>query len=58
MRERMEQVQAVLDEIGAAELRQIVVLNKVDLLQSEAQQMLAGAGCLISAQSQSGHWMP
>ena len=53
-RERMEQVQQVLDEIGAAELRQIVVLNKADLLQSEAQQMLAGAGCLISAQSQQG----
>ena len=52
-RERMEQVQQVLDEIGAAELRQIV-LNKADLLQSEAQQMLAGAGCLISAQSQQG----
>ena len=53
-RERMEQVQQVLDEIGAAELRQIVVLNKADLLQSEAQQMLAGAGCLISAQSEQG----
>ena len=53
-RERMEQVQQVLDEIGAAELRQIVVLNKADLLQSETQQMLAGAGCLISAQSQQG----
>ena len=53
-RERMEQVQQVLDEIGAAELQQIVVLNKADLLESEAQQMLAGAGCLISAQSQQG----
>ena len=36
-RERMEQVQQVLDEIGAAELRQIVVLNKADLLQSGQQ---------------------
>jgi GTP-binding protein HflX len=53
-RERMEQVQQVLDEIGAAELQQIVVLNKADLLDSETQQMLAGAGCLISAQSQRG----
>ncbi len=50
-RERMEQVQQVLDEIGAAELQQIVVLNKTDLLDMEMQQMLAGAGCLIAAQS-------
>ena len=53
-RERMEQVQQVLDEIGAGELRQIVVLNKADLLSSEAQQTLAGFGCLISAQLHKG----
>ena len=53
-RERMEQVQQVLDEIGAAELRQIVVLNKADLLNSELQQALEGFGCLISAESRLG----
>jgi GTP-binding protein HflX len=53
-RERMEQVQQVLDEIGAAELRQVVVLNKADLLSSEQQQALAGFGCLTSAQENQG----
>ena len=37
MAERMEQVQQVLDEIGAAQLRQLVVLNKADLLEEEQQ---------------------
>lgn len=53
-RERKEQVQQVLDEIGAGELRQLVVLNKADLLSPEAQRSLAGFGCLISAQLHEG----
>ena len=53
-RERKEQVQQVLDEIGAGELRQLVGLNKDDLLSPEAQRSLAGFGCLISAQLHEG----
>lgn len=53
-RERKEQVQQVLDEIGAGELRQLVVLNKADVLSPEAQRSLAGFGCLISAQLHEG----
>ena len=53
-RERKEQVQQVLDEIGAGELRQLVVLNKADVLSPEAQRSLAGFGCLISAQFHEG----
>lgn len=53
-RERKEQVQQVLDEIGAGELRQLVVLNKADLLSPEDQRSLAGFGCLISAQLHEG----
>ena len=53
-RERMEQVQQVLEEIGAAQLRQLVVLNKADLLDEEQQQALKGFGCLTSAQHNQG----
>ena len=53
-RERMEQVQQVLDEIGAAQLRQLVVLNKADLLEEEQQHALEGFGCLTSAQHNIG----
>ncbi|MED6341146.1 MAG: hypothetical protein VYC16_02370, partial [Pseudomonadota bacterium] len=44
----------VLDEIGAAQLRQLVVLNKTDLLEEEQQHALEGFGCLTSAQHNIG----
>ena len=36
--ERIEQVQGVLDEIGASEVPQLVVLNKADLLTTQQKQ--------------------
>lgn len=46
--ERIEQVQGVLDEIGASEVPQLVVLNKADLLSAEQIQDCNGAD-LVSA---------
>ena len=46
--ERIEQVQAVLDEIGASEVPQVVVLNKADLLSSQQKEQCNGAA-LVSA---------
>ena len=50
----MEQVQQVLSEIGAAALRQVVVLNKADLLSTRQQQEMASFGVLTSAQLSQG----
>lgn len=51
--ERIEQVQGVLDEIGASEVPQLVVLNKSDLL--GAQQILGCNGAnLVSAVTGAG----
>jgi GTP-binding protein HflX len=46
--ERIEQVQGVLDEIGASEVPQLVVLNKSDLLTAQQIQDCNGAS-LVSA---------
>lgn len=53
-RDRMEQVQQVLSEIGAAALRQVMVLNKADLLSVQQQQEMASFGVLTSAQLSQG----
>jgi len=42
--ERVQQVQDVLKEIGAADVPEIQVLNKIDLLTEEAAQMDSGLG--------------
>ena len=46
--ERIEQVQGVLDEIGASEVPQLVVLNKADLLTAQQKQDCNSAS-LVSA---------
>ena len=46
--ERIEQVQGVLDEIGASEVPQLVVLNKADLLTTQQKQDCNSAS-LVSA---------
>ena len=46
--ERIEQVQGVLDEIGASEVPQLVVLNKADLLTTKQKQDCNSAS-LVSA---------
>ena len=46
--ERIEQVQGVLDEIGASEVHQLVVLNKADLLTTQQKQDCNSAS-LVSA---------
>ena len=46
--ERIEQVQGVLDEIGASEVPQLVVLNKTDLLTTQQKQDCNSAS-LVSA---------
>jgi GTP-binding protein HflX len=46
--ERIEQVQGVLDEIGAIEVPQLVVLNKADLLTTQQKQDCNSAS-LVSA---------
>jgi GTP-binding protein HflX len=51
--ERIEQVQGVLDEIGAGEVPQLVVLNKSDLLSAQQIQDCNGAD-LVSAVTGAG----
>lgn len=46
--ERIEQVQGVLDEIGASEVPQLVVLNKADLLTTQQKQD-CNSSSLVSA---------
>ena len=46
--DRIEQVQAVLDEIGAGEVPTLIAVNKVDLMDTELRTML-GNTTLVSA---------
>ena len=46
--DRIEQVQAVLDEIGAGEVPTLIAVNKVDLMDTELRAML-GNTTLVSA---------
>ena len=46
--DRIEQVQAVLDEIGAGEVPTLIAVNKVDLMDAELRAML-GNTTLVSA---------
>ena len=58
--ERMEQVREVLRGIGAGEIRELVVLNKIDLNQEKPRTVLGpgGVAALVSASAITGEGLP